>query len=321
MRLLSPLRDLLGRFGASRLDEDLRDSVAWAVDLVEPRLRQIGGFPQRYAPAIVHASAYCRELAARVPGPLDVNRQAFAQDELVHALFGSPDGIIQALARSPAVRDWQQAHPGGGMVYALMGVRPQERNIFGMETQGEHLQRDVPQKVVYFSDHVFNEVAASEADARANLARRFLESLLVRVKARIDELVERKRELENRRDEVRAQLRTRRDDAGLQAQLAETLAQLGETVAGLDLRAYAAHFDAVLMHPEHYIHLDPRSFHLDAMGICRADIPDGDGQDLNLQEMTCRDQRRWGIMLTRLQLDDLPPYQVRLDSEGRWLAI
>jgi hypothetical protein len=320
MSLLRLLQGSLAWIGSPRLNADLRETIAWAVDLVEPRLRQAGGYPRRYAGPLAHAMAYCRDLAARVPGPVAVNRHAFTQDFLVHTLFASPQGIVQALARSKAVREWQRHHRDGEQVFALLGFRRQEKGILGMEVQGEKLQRDVSQQVVYFSDHTFSEAAESETAARALLQRHFLESLLLRIGKHIAAIRDQKRTLEIRRDEARAQLRVHQDDAAAQAELATTLAALGETVSALDLHACAAHFDAVLLHPEQYLRLDARTFCLDAMGVRRADESHG-GQCVELQEMTCRDQRRWGVLLAQVRLDEVPHYQDRLDAAARWLEI
>jgi hypothetical protein len=315
------LQGLFSRWAPSQMDAAQAETIAWCIDQVEPRLRQAGGYPGRYLAPIAHARAYCHGMASRVPGPVDVNRHTFTQDPLVHALFGSPEGIVQALASSHSVLEWQQAHPEGGEVYAFLGVQLQEKHILGMEANGDHVRKEVPQKVVYFSEHTFSGPAASVQGARALLEQRFLGSLMVRIKLRLDALREKKQQLERQRDETRARLRAHPEDGALQAALAAILAELAETVAALDLGRYGAYFEDVLMHPEQYLRLDDRSFCLDPMGICRAQGDDGAVRNVNWQEMTCRDQRRWGVMMVRLRLDELPPYHARLEVAERWLAI
>lgn len=302
----------------ARLEPALEETLAWALDRVEPRLRRIGGYPRRYLPALNHAIAYCRTLAEQVPGPVAVSREAFTQDPLVHALFSSPEGIVQALAQSQAVREWQQAHPDGQAVFALLATRKQEKNLLGVDVREGNLQRDVPQTVVYFSDHMLTNLAVDAEAARALLERQFLAGLLDRVKDRVEAIQQEKQGLEKERDERRAQLRAQGDGAALQAALAQTLDALGETVAALDLRRYAEHMDAVLLHPEKFLHLDPVSLRLDAMGVRQEEAG---AQDLNLCRMTCRDRRRWFVLLAQVPLEELPPYQDRLEAAGRWLAI
>lgn len=314
-------RRLLDRWFGPRMDADLAEILAWSIDQVEPRLRQVGGYPRRYAPSIAHAWAYCRELAAQVPGPVTVTRQAFAQDPLVHALFSSPEGIAQALVQSKAVREWQQDAGREQGVFALMGVRRWEKDIFGVEDRGGVLRRDVAQKAVYFSGHTFSNLGATLADTRALLVRQFMSSLLARVHDRLEEIRHTRQHLERERDELRARLRASPDSTEHQAALHQTMAALREAVAALDLRNYADHFDAVLLQPEPYLHLRPVSLSLNAMGIHQQEAGDGQAPPLGLSEMACRDRRRWVVMLVHCRLDDLPDYQERLATAEHWLTI
>lgn len=321
MPSLSLPRRLMDRWFGPRIDADLADTVAWSIDQVEPRLHQIGGYPRRYAPSIAHAWTYCRSLAAQVPGPVTVNRQAFAQDPLVHALFSSPEGIAQALVQSKAVREWHQNAGKEQGVFALMGVRRWEKDIFGVEDRGGVLRRDVAQKAVYFSDHTFSNLGLTLADARALLARQFMSSLLARVNDRLEEIRWNRQRLEREQDEMRARLRANPGSTEHQAALHQTMAALREAVAALDLRNYADHFDAVLQQPEPYLHLRPVSMSLDAMGIHQQQAEDGQAPPLALSEMACRDRRRWIVMLVHCRLDELPDYQERLATAEHWLAI
>lgn len=302
-------------------DPGLAEIIAWSIDQVEPRLRQAGGFPQRYADVVSHAWAYCRDLAARMPGPMEVSPLAFARDPSVHALFASPESIVQALVKSRAVRDWH-LDPGNGLeAFALMGVRLREKAVLGMEDHNGMLCREVAQKAVYFSDHTFSNLGNTLANTQALLARQFLASLLGRVKEKLEALRQHRHHLERERDELRARLRSTPGNAVHEANLKQTLAALSDAVAALDLRSYANHFDAVLRHPERYLSLRGLSLSLDAMGILRQDAGDAQARPLNLYEMACRDRRHWIVMLVHCRLDELPPYQERLATEERWLAI
>lgn len=311
----------MDRWFGPRIDADLAEIIAWSVDQVEPRLCQIGGYPRRYAPSIAHAWAYCRDLATQVPGPVTVDRQAFAHDPLVHALFSSPEGIVQALIQSKAVRAWHQDPGEEQGVFALMGVRRWEKDVFGVEDRDGVLRRDVAQKAVFFSDHTFSNLGATLADTRALLARQFMSSLLARVNDRLEEIRQNRQRLEREQDELRARLRAKPDNVACQAGLQQTLAALSEAVAALDLRSYADHFDAVLSRPEPYLHLRPVSLSLDAMGIHQQAAGDGQATPLGMSEMACRDRRRWIVLLVHFRLDELPDYQERLATAEHWLAI
>jgi hypothetical protein len=135
--------------------EKALDRVAELVDplLKWPRLRETTWrFPATRAGLL-------RRPGRRLPGPIDINRQAFANDPLVHALFATADDIDQMLGRSQAVRDflaepcsWESDH-----FYALFAARRQQKKQLGMEQQGDVIQNDVPQLVVYFSGQTLIE--------------------------------------------------------------------------------------------------------------------------------------------------------------------
>ncbi len=313
-------RWLPGAFGP-RLDDDLIARTAWCVDRVEPRLRQIRGFPGRYAVSIAQAWRYCQGLASTLTDPIDVTPQAFAQDPLVHALFASSEDIPQVLARSPAVRTWHQDATKPPQVYALMGVRRWDKDFFGISEAQGVLRRDVPQKAVFFTDHTFSELGASLTQTHDLLATRFLGSLTARVKDRLEALSASRQRLEQTQDEVRARMRTHPDDIGLKQELQRTLSDLGAAVSALDLRAYAQHFEEVMLNPAQYLRLTERSITLNAMGIETPEATDTTAHRLALQELSGRDRRRWIVMLVHLNLDQLPAYEDRLAAEARWLAI
>lgn len=321
MPLLSLPARFLDRLRGHRVDPELAGLVAWSVDQVDPRLRQAGGYPRRYGPCIAHAWDYCRRLADQVPGPVALNRQAFAQDPVVHALFGSPEGIVQALVRNRPVREWRSATHEEGEVFALMGVRAWEKDILGMEDRDGVLHRDVPQKAVYFSDHTFSNLGVTEAETRALLARQFMASLLARVADRVEELRQHRQRLVQARNELLARLHAHPGSGELRAALKQTLADLSASVAALDPGRHAHHFEAVLLGPEQYLSLDVLTMSLDAMGIHRGERDDAQAQRLDLREMRCRDRRRWVVMLVRCRLDELPPYEERLATAARWLSI
>jgi hypothetical protein len=63
-------------------------AVERVVDQVNPRLRGLGGYRKRLAPVVEECLNRARELAGQVPGPVRVDRRAWATDPCVNALFG-----------------------------------------------------------------------------------------------------------------------------------------------------------------------------------------------------------------------------------------
>jgi hypothetical protein len=166
---------------------ELKTTVAWCIEQVEPQLKQVSGYPHRYEAAVAHALAHCQRLAQQIHAPIIVERSAFMQTPLVRALFATADDIPVVLSKSRTVRDWQQ-NPLAQDFVALMGVRLKEKQVFGMALNGEVVHRDVAQQIVMFSDHTFSALGEDEQAVRVLLVREFLGALLEYVRDRVSTL-------------------------------------------------------------------------------------------------------------------------------------
>ena len=105
----------------------LLPAIERAITAVEPLLKQSGGYPEIYRKPVATALKYARSLAASVPGPVAVNRESYASDPFVHALFPSIDFIQDAFSASRALQDHRCEFPTDGKLYALMGMRRFEK--------------------------------------------------------------------------------------------------------------------------------------------------------------------------------------------------
>lgn len=303
--------------------EELAQAIERAVYQVDPRLKQAGGYPGRYRPSIARAWSHARELAGRIPGPLTLDREGFIRDPLVHALFGAADDIQRVLCLSPAMQSWLGEHADtGDELFALLSMRRNEKDVLGVETEGELLRRDVAQRQVSFSDHALSCVAATEAQARTLMAWNLLDSLVSRVARLVDDLRQEKQSLEQERDELLARLRGAAPGlrATLQGQLDELLARLRQAVQRLDLRAMAHHFDDEFTAPAEYVHLTTSELRLDSMGVLRRSDEAAASHALTFTDLIGFDRRRLTVLLVRCRRAELPSLAARLDAAGRLLA-
>lgn len=297
--------------------------LPWVLDQIDPRLRYMPDYPGAYLDSLATGLAYCRELARQIGGPITVDRRSFAQDPTVHALFGSPQGIVQALVRSQDVRDWLRAHPGEHGVFALLGVRRQDQHVLGMALNHDTVQREVPQTVTYFADHSFTNLAENEAAAREGLVRRFMGSLVGRVRDRIGALQARRQQLECPRNTPGAAMPMSGAGAREEGEPNDTREALADLARALELRAYPDHVAAVMQDPAAHLRLNACAIEVDPMGL----HGQAQGADtarvhrVELQELVCRDRRVWNVFLVRCDLSEVPSYGERLDSASRWLAI
>lgn len=317
---------LLGRLLGNDRGADspqLAAAIERAVEQVEPRLRQAGGYPERYRRAVAHALDYAHGLAGQVPGPVAISREAYVSDPLVHALFASPGDVHTALCVSQAMREFRRDHPAATGVYALICMRRYTKAMLGIEMDGELLRRDVSQRAVFFTGHTLAEPGRTEAEARERIARGLFDSLVAHVRLRVEARLQERAGLEQERDEVLARLRgspaERRGE--LEERLNGVLRRLAEVAASLDLRRYAEDFEAVLLAPERHVYMERTEMVLDGMGLLRE--PDADGsKPIVFYDLIGRDRRRWTVaMMYCDRVQEEETMGDRMLTAQRWLGL
>ena len=291
----------------------VRKALEQVGEIVDPMLKSASGFERELAPAVEHVLGYCEGLIAALPGPIEINRQAFSGDPLVHALFATADDIDQMLGRSQAVRDflaepqcWESEY-----FYAMFAARRQQKKQLGIGQQGNVLQNDVPQVVVYFSDQTLVEPHCNLEVTLENLRCRGLESLLRTFHDHVETL-------RSERDGLRADVSMQRahltvlrgKSPGPEFQthtrhLAELDARLREKAASLMPDQLLAALADYLREPEASLGLSPVSITVDRLGV----VSEQAGDDVNVHtlkfsEFRGRDKRNYMAMLARIRRDE-----------------
>ncbi|MBI3481288.1 MAG: hypothetical protein HY016_13195 [Nitrosomonadales bacterium] len=300
----------------------LLPAIERAVSVVEPLLKQVGGYPDNYRKPVAAALEYAHLLAAKVPGPVTVDRRAYASDDFVHALFPDIGTVAEAIRSSQALQDYQRDFPASDELYALMGMRRIEKSVVGMELSGLTVQRDVLQQAVYFTSHTIDHPAPSEQQARELAAMSFFDSLVRKVKKRVEQRKRDKQAQLLEKELLTAQLHMANGrDSTLEHQLAGMVDTLQTTVSSLELSHYAADFDAVLLHPEEHLSLKQTAITLDSMGIRRAADDVDRGRALMFNDLIGYDRRDWTVTMVRCSNLQNESFAEKLDKAYRRLAI
>jgi len=305
-------------------DPRFQEAIERAVYLVEPLLKQSSGYPGRYRAVLGRTLRYADQLAAAFPGPVELDHEHFARDPFVHALFGSQDILQHSLSLSRAMQEYRRRpDAGSGDIYALMGMRRNEKHTFGMEAEGEILRRDVAQQTVSFSDHTLSCISASEAETRALVAWSIFDSLVARVASHLEGLRQEKSTLDKQRDDHMARLRgsTGERRAALELELGMLLRGLSDATQRLNLDRIPGYFEERLQSPETLVRLERQARRLDGMGILRARDDPSTSHLLDFTDLLGQDRRRWTVTLVHCQQQELPPLSERLEDANRWLAI
>mgnify|MGYP001765840773 CR=1 FL=1 len=299
-------------------------------EMVDPLLKVTPGFERHLADPVRHALGYCDGLVGALPGPIDINRQAFSTDPLVHALFATADDIGQMLGRSQAVRDflaeprcWESDH-----FYAMLAARRQQKKQLGMAQQGDLIRNDVPQLVLYFSGHTLIEPSCQLEESLHGLRCKAFESLLHTFRSHVQVL-------RNERDGLRADISVERAhlttfksalgnheiEVGTRhlAELDGKLRQHAEELMPEHLIASLADY---LQAPEPALRLSPVTITVDRLGVVRDEADDSNAHTLNFPELTARDRRLHLATLVRVSRDEaMEAVEAVRDQQQRFLLI
>jgi len=301
----------------------LPEAIERAVSAVEPLLKQMGGYPEIYRKPVAAALKYARNLASSIPGPVELNRESYAKDPLVHALFPSIDFIQDAFGASRALQDHYQEFPETEKLYALMGMRRFEKTVVGMALSGQTVQRDIVQSVVYFTTHTLEDPAPSEAQSRDRVAWSFFDSLAGKVKKRIDARKHDKQLLLQQKDSLTARLKTADIEtrSALEKELSRVITETQTIAKSLEFQNYLEDFEAVLLNPEKHLHLIQIPMVLDRMGVKLNNGEANQKEVITFNELLGFDRRDWTVTMVYCNNMQSESFATKLEKAYRELAI
>lgn len=321
MSLLSRLLFFKSQNQDEAFEPDLEEALERAAARVDPRLKQTRAWPKRYRRSISAALAQARRVAEAIPGPVDIDAANFARDPFVHALFASPEDIRRALCSSRVMHDYVDSGVASE-AYVLLSMRREEKRTLGMEVAGSVINRDVPQRLVWFSDHQLIAPAPTLEQARANLRWTLFDRFLGRLAGGVDSLRAERDRLAEEKDHALARLRcadaSRRPE--LQQRADHCLKQLGEATRCLEPDNLVEIFDTVLSHPEDCLFLREQTLRIDTMGVVRSDGGDNNGSLLRFVELVERYHEPRTVVLVHCPEIHPMTQEERLNEAERWLG-
>lgn len=296
MRLLDYL--FRASVSASGSDPELTTALDRAAGRVDPRLKQARGWPKRFSRPVGAALAQARRVAQAIPGPIELDAGRYSGDPLIRALFTSADDIHRHCRDSDALRDYAAGNDGDE-AYVLLSARREEKQTFGMEEHNGILRRDVPQQVVWFTDHRFMGPAATPAEARDKLTWTLFERFLERLAVGVERLRADKARLAREKELTLSRLKNAEplQRVELRRALTNVLKQLGEATESLELEHMHEVFETVLSHPEDCLYLEECRLTLDAMGVVCPESNNGDALTLAITELFERYHERRTVFL------------------------
>ncbi len=301
----------------------LLPAIERAVNQVEPLLKHTSGYHNDYYKPVSTALDYAHSLANSVPGPVTLNRESYASDSFVHALFPSVDFVVDAFCTSQSMRDYYHNHPDTDQLYALMGMRRFEKSVMGMQLSGEVIQRDVVQKIVYFTSHTLENPAATEQEAREQVALSFFDNLVGKVKKRVEARKQEMHAQQQEKDMLTSRLRSANiyTRPALEQEFSRLISEMQTTASSQDLSNYMEDFEAILLNPEQHLRIEQKSIVLDSMGIRYENSQSKTGKEILFNELIDFDRRNWTVTMVHCSQLQSESFADRLEQAYRRLAI
>ena len=258
----------------------------------------------------------------------------------MRALFVSPDHLSDTLLHSRALQDYLDRRTGldPENIHALLGVELREKNVLGMELEGEILRRDVAQVAISFTNHRLMEPVDSEQESDLELKKRAFDFLiqlaLKNIASRRSEQTEALRQRDLLSNKLRAlestswamnSLLDQAQPTAADTRTAEQqIAQLESELAGIDtdpvtLDHYLETISECLNAAAQHLWVAPITLRLNRMGIKSEDDTDPRAITLELDELATSDGRKAIAVPVYIPFAEIPEKPDFLTEASRYL--
>jgi hypothetical protein len=314
----------------TKFDKELMlRGIERVVDGTDIRLRAVSHYRRKLWDPVERAIDYVVTFVNALPPPITAHRQGYMTDPRLRALFASPESLREILSFSDGTRNYlkQAPDPLPAELYAGLGAVRVEKNVLGIEMDGEILRRDVPQTVVNFCDHRLVFLTDNEQDTRRELMRRAADYLIETALQRLTTSRVQKTQLEQQQRKLLQQKANllKKAQVGLESlagpaatepvdlnaleqQLQDLETELGQLRAdSATLDQHLAKVAATLSEPEKYLRLESISLTLDHTNIkVPADSPRV-ANAMTFEEIVMGKDRRLAALFVRFPSSELLP--------------
>jgi len=304
------------------------------------RLCAVAQYQKRLRTPVEQAVIHVISLVDALPPPIEIGPRAFGEDARLRAIFVSTDHLRDVFGGFKAVRDYlaDWAGPLPEEIFGLLTMAREERNVFGMELDGDTLRRDVMQVAVNFFNHRYLGPTGTELDTRRELKKRAFDFLIEKALERIACERSKRRELDRQRHLLKQKLdamkagnwglgamltdleRQRPDLAALEAEIETIGVELGQfRTDHLGLEESLACVVDTLSHPADWLAGREISLRLDSKGIKIPDSSTAPCKEIALTEIFSGTGERRIVLLGRIARTDIPEPPDFWDKAKRYL--
>ncbi|MGD8618381.1 MAG: hypothetical protein PVH54_04255 [Gammaproteobacteria bacterium] len=250
-------------------------ATEYVVDQTSPQLRAIPGYRRRLKGPVTDAFSYIDDLVERIPEAFLCSRSTFSLDPRVKAFFVNPYHLQELFSQNKDIREIFEENPLADECCALMCMRMEEHQRFGVALIGDRTHREVLQTAVSFRNHQLYSPGVSEADARHALKCCIFNGILTHIREKLIEA--RTSHIAHRKQlsMLRIQLRKAEEQDAIGEKRGALRRQIEELESTLinaaqrppTLQDHLAFVSDVLLYADQFISASSQHLHLTHMGI------------------------------------------------------
>jgi len=326
---------------ATGIDEALIDKgIERLLAGTDPRIRALPAYRKHLRDPVAGAIEHVIALVERLPEPAPIGPSHYGEDPRLKSFFVSAEHMSEVFGKLRMLRDFLKSVSGAppDEIFGLLTMAREERQVLGMELDGDRVRKDVLQVAVNFTGHRYIGPAGSEPDSRRQLKIRAFDFLVERALERLMEARSSRRELDRQRRLLKQKLGAlHAGDFGLGPMLEEAN---GEHPDAASLEAEIERIDAeygqfrsdqlgleesleclleVFGRPSDWLAARELRLRLDSRGIRVEECTSTTAHDLNLTELYSGSGVTRIILLGRIARCDIPQTPDMWKSAARYL--
>ena len=311
--------------GGTKREKGPADELFATVDAIvrvcNPATLRLRHYRKTLTSAVERTREYSKVLIAKVPGPVEIDADSWSKDPLVNALFATVDQFNDFFFRSKWLKEFFEKSDAEHC-FALLTMNHEEKTVFTTDQEGEILKRNVPKTAVNFDDHRLVAPTPSMEETKRELAKRTVSVLTDFVCEELVFLKKWKKELEDERRLLEAQIefretrdedvhllfRGREEDRGGIEEAKKVLASMDGKIYEVSKEIsgpedYLSKVAGVLTNPEKYLQIEAVSIRMGDLGIKATDPSAPGAKEIRFAELSLQTGQKRAAVLVRCSND------------------
>ena len=284
--------------------DELFATVDGIVRASNPMTAGLRRYRKTLTSAVECTRRYSDVLTSKVPGPVEIDRDSWSKDPLVKALFATAGQFEDFFFRTKELKEIFEKNRAEHC-FALLTATREEKTVFTTDKEGEILKQNVPKTAVSFDEHRLVAPTPSLEKTQRELSKRTVAVLTDFVCEDLVYLKKWKKELEDERRLLEAQIKFReardrnvnllfsgrKEDHGPIGEAKKVLESMDGKISEVSKEIsgpedYLSKVAGVLSNPEKYLQIEPVVIRMGDLGLKSTDPSDPKAKEIRFAELS-----------------------------------